>query len=154
MARIKLKYVNSFRNRDRKDARVRFYFRRRGHNAIPLPGLPGSEEFMAAYAAALAAEPASDIGASRTLPGTVAALVVAYYRSNEWNNQLAPDTRRSRRRFIEAFRNQNGDKRASQCSAATTSNACSPPSPHPRPKCSAIRAPPTRSASPQPALLK
>jgi hypothetical protein len=43
MAQIKLKYVNSFRNRHRKSHRVRYYFRRRGTKAIPLPGLPGSE---------------------------------------------------------------------------------------------------------------
>lgn len=113
MATIKLRYVNSFGNRKRRNARVRYYFRRRGQKkAIPLPGLPGSEEFMAAYAAALATivEPA-DIGADRTLPGTVNALIVAYYRSNEWQNQLAPDTRRARRRFIEAFRNDHGSKR-------------------------------------------
>jgi hypothetical protein len=54
MARIKLKYVNGFSNRDRKSQRVRYYFRRRGIKAIPLPGVPGSEEFMAAYSAALA----------------------------------------------------------------------------------------------------
>ena len=40
MARIKLKYVNAFVNRDRKNSRVRYYFRRRGSKAIPLPGLP------------------------------------------------------------------------------------------------------------------
>ena len=57
MARIKLKYVNCFANRGRKDKRVRYYFRRRGTKAIPLPGLPGSEEFMGAYAAALAGLP-------------------------------------------------------------------------------------------------
>jgi hypothetical protein len=34
---------------DRKDKRKRYYFRRRGMPAIPLPGAPGSEEFMAAY---------------------------------------------------------------------------------------------------------
>ena len=44
MARIKLKYVNAFANRGRKDKRVRYYFRRRGGKAMPLPGLPGSEE--------------------------------------------------------------------------------------------------------------
>ncbi len=49
MARIKLKYVNGFANRDRKGNRVRHYFRRRGQKAVPLPGLPGSDEFMAAY---------------------------------------------------------------------------------------------------------
>jgi len=68
MAQIKLKYVNSFRNLDRKNQRVRHYFRRRGVKAIPLPGLPGSEDFMATYHAALAALPdkSSEIGASRT----------------------------------------------------------------------------------------
>jgi hypothetical protein len=40
MALLKLKYVNSFANRDRKNGRVRDYFRRRGEKAIPLPGLP------------------------------------------------------------------------------------------------------------------
>jgi hypothetical protein len=40
MAHIKLKYVNAFANRGRKDKRVRYYFRRRGAKAIPLPGLP------------------------------------------------------------------------------------------------------------------
>ena len=71
MARIKLKYVNAFANRDRKDKRVRYYFRRRGGKAMPLPGLPGSEEFMAAYAAALTGLPEAAIKGSRTLPGTI-----------------------------------------------------------------------------------
>jgi hypothetical protein len=83
MARIKLKYVNAFANRGRKDKRVRYYFRRRGGKAMPLPGLPGSEEFMAAYAAALAGLPHVEIGASRTLPGTINALVVNYYGSED-----------------------------------------------------------------------
>jgi hypothetical protein len=64
MARIRLKYINGFANRDRKDQRVRYYFRRRGNKAIPLPGLPGSEEFMAAYSAALASMPDHHRGAS------------------------------------------------------------------------------------------
>ena len=89
MARIKLKYVNAFANRDRKNPRMRSYFRRRGSKAIPLPGLPGSDEFMAAYAAALAGLPehSVEIGASRTLPGTINALVVNYYSSSEWQNR-------------------------------------------------------------------
>src|SRR5689334_2454510 len=113
MARIKLKYVNAFPNRHRKNSRVRFYFRRRGHKkAIALPGLPGSEEFMAAYAAALASQPnTSEIGATRTLPGTINALVVDYYRSDEWQSQLGEDTRKTRRRIIERFRAKHGHKR-------------------------------------------
>src|SRR5215471_10585491 len=112
MATIKLRYVNSFANRKRKNARVRYYFRRRGQKAITLPGLPGSEEFMAAYAAALASQPnTSDIGADRTLPGTINALVVDYYRSDEWQSQLGEDTRKTRRRIIERFRAKHGNKR-------------------------------------------
>jgi integrase len=112
MAKIKLKYINGFSNRGRKSQRVRYYFRRHGMKAIPLPGLPGSEEFMSAYSAALASIPdqAAEIAASRTLPGTVNALVVAYYKSDEWY-ALAADTQKTRRRIIERFRAQHGDKR-------------------------------------------
>ena len=69
MARIKLKYVNGFSNRDRKSKRVRYYFRRRGMKAIPLPGVPGSEEFVANYSAALASifDQHAEIAANRRL---------------------------------------------------------------------------------------
>jgi hypothetical protein len=112
MAKIKLKYVNGFSNRGRKSQRVRYYFRRHGMKAIPLPGLPGSEEFMSAYSAALISIPdqAAEIATSRTLPGTVSALVVAYYKSDDWY-ALAADTQKTRRRIIERFRAQHGDKR-------------------------------------------
>src|SRR5262245_34153825 len=112
MARIKLKYVNSFVNRKRKNGRVRHYFRRRGCKAIPLPGLPGSDEFMSAYQAALGRMPdqSRDIAASRTTPGTINALVVTYYRSEAWLG-LEEETRKARRRIIERFRVQHGEKR-------------------------------------------
>jgi integrase len=112
MAKLRLKHVNAFRNKQRKDIRPRYYFRRRGGKAIPLPGLPGSEEFMAAYAAALANSEHQelDIGASRTLPGTINALCVAYYTSDAWQT-LAPDSKNTRRPIIERFRLQHGDKR-------------------------------------------
>jgi len=50
MTRLKLRYVNEYRDRHGK---IRRYFRRKGRRSIPLPGLPGSIEFMAAYQAAL-----------------------------------------------------------------------------------------------------
>ena len=104
MATIRLRYVNRFANRDRKDARLRYYFRRRGEKAIPLPGLPGSEEFMAAYTMALTAIPEpSEIGASKTLPGSINALVVDYYRSAEWQHGLAEDTRKTPGASLSAF---------------------------------------------------
>ena len=112
MAHIKLKYVNGFANRDRKNQRVRYYFRRRGTKAIPLPGLPGSEEFMAIYSAAVASIPDQhlEIASKRTRSGTINALVIAYYRSSEWH-ALADETNKTRRRIIEQFRAQHGDKR-------------------------------------------
>jgi integrase len=112
MARIRLRHVNAFRNQNRKDGRIRYYFRRRGQKAIPLPGVPGSDEFMSAYAMALATVPdkPGEIGADRTSPGTIAALVVTYYQSAEWHG-LSEDTRKTRRRIIERFRGQHGTKR-------------------------------------------
>jgi integrase len=67
---------------------------------------------MAAYELALGGELASrvQIGASRTNPGTINALVVVYYKSDEWN-RLTPETQKSRRKIIERFRVQHGDKR-------------------------------------------
>jgi integrase len=114
LARIRLKYVNSFGNPDRKNAAVRHYFRKRGMSTIPLPGRPGSEEFMAAYAMALAgmSEAAKqEIGASRTAPGTIDALIVSYYKSDEWRHGLEEETRKTRRRIIEKFRERHGDTR-------------------------------------------
>jgi hypothetical protein len=98
MAKIRLRYVNAFVNKSRKSQRARYYFRRPGTKAIPLPGIPGSEEFMAAYGAALAGTSnGPEIGASRTTPGTVAALVMNYFKSSAWLDDLAEDTRRNRR---------------------------------------------------------
>jgi site-specific recombinase XerC len=110
MSRIKLQFVQAFIDRH---GHVRHYFRRGGDKRVPLPGLPGSEEFMAAYAAALASVPdtkSAEIGAKRTLAGTVNALVVSYYRSAEWTG-LNSGTQHNRRAHIEQFRAEHGDKR-------------------------------------------
>lgn len=109
MTRLRLRFVNAFRDRN---GQIRHYFRRRGCKSAALPGFPGSIEFMEAYQAALAGMPdrLGDIGADRTSPGTINALVVGYYRSAGWNS-LQPDTRKSRRRLIERFRIQHGEKR-------------------------------------------
>jgi integrase len=106
MTKLHLKHVNRFRDRH---GHLRFYFRRRGSKAVPLPGMIGSEEFMAAYQAAFSAVPAQDIGASRTQPGTIDALVVAYYRG-AWNS-LGAGTQRIRRPVLERFRQAHGAKR-------------------------------------------
>jgi integrase len=115
LARFRLKYVNSFRNRDRHNATVRHYFRKPGMKAVPLPGLPGSAEFMAAYATALAETSGAvkpEVGAERTLPGTIDALVVSFYKTdNKWLNVFKEETRRAWRPHIEHFRARHGAKR-------------------------------------------
>jgi hypothetical protein len=113
MAKIRLRFVNSFVNRGRQNQRARFYFRRgRGGKATPLPGVPGDEQFMAAYHAALAStsNAPAEIGASRTAPGSVDAMIVNYYSSAAWTD-LPPDTRKNRRPIIERFRARHGGKR-------------------------------------------
>ena len=50
MTKIRLPHVNQFRDRHGK---IRRYLRQPGCKAVPLPGLAGSAEFMAAYQAAL-----------------------------------------------------------------------------------------------------
>ena len=73
------KYTQAFIDRHGK---ARFYFRKAGSKQVPLPGLPWSPSFMAAYEAALEGEaPRIEIGASRTKPGTINALVVSYFNS-------------------------------------------------------------------------
>jgi integrase len=108
MSRLPLKYAHAFRDRH---GYLGHYFRKGGRRS-PLPGLVGSEEFMAAYAAALAAvtNVPPEIGADRTKPGTIDALVVSYYRSAQWTG-LGADTQRTRRPYIERFREKHGDKR-------------------------------------------
>jgi integrase len=93
---------------------MRHYFRASGKQAA-LPGQPGSVEFMAAYQTALAALEAAapaaptDIGASRTRPGSVNAAVALYFGSRAYA-ELALETRMARRRILERFREQHGDK--------------------------------------------
>lgn len=65
---------------------------------------------MAAYEVASKTEPAAAaIGAAKTVPGSVAALVASYYRSSDYLN-LKPITQRTYRSTVEPFREQHGDK--------------------------------------------
>jgi integrase len=101
------KFVHGFIDRHGKP---RFYFRRAGFKKVSLPGLPWSPEFMAAYEAALSGAPRVSAGESRTKPGTVAAAVVGYLGSATFATGLAETTRRTRRRILERFRAEHGDK--------------------------------------------
>jgi integrase len=101
MAQIKLRYVQPFIDRHGKP---RHYFRRPGFKRVPLPGLPGSSEFNAAYEAAMSGgtAPAIVIGASRSKAGTINALAAAWYASPAFTG-LDELTRSTYRNIIERF---------------------------------------------------
>jgi integrase len=103
------KYVHGFVDHDGKP---RFYLRKPGvKKQIPLPGLPWSPEFMAAYQTALNAEWESpQLGASRTKPGTVNAAIVSYYNLNAEFKGFATGTQKMRRAILERFRNEHGHR--------------------------------------------
>ena len=85
MSTLRLKYVQSFTSAEG----VYHYFRRRGQARVRLPGLPGSAEFMAAYADALAAAPVA-IGASkRSQPGSIYAALAQYFGSQAFRGLAA-----------------------------------------------------------------
>jgi integrase len=92
------KYVQAFLDRH---GRPRFYFRRAGFRPVPLPGLPWSPEFMAAYEAALTGQP-SPLGASRVKPGTVRALAVSYFASIDFRS-MKSSTQGVYRNIVERF---------------------------------------------------
>ena len=92
------KYVQQMLDRRGKP---RFYFRRPGFKRATLPGLPWSPEFMSAYEAALAGQPA-EIGSSQTRPGTIRALAVSYFNSPSFRS-MQPNSQYVRRKIIERF---------------------------------------------------
>src|SRR5262245_42608788 len=107
MARIRLRFVQGFV----AHGRAYYYFRKPGCARVKLPGSPFSDEFMAAYQTALAADaPPTDIGAKRNAPGTVAALVAVYAASDSFRD-LAAETRRKRWATLRRFGDEHGEKR-------------------------------------------
>jgi integrase len=106
MSRIRLRYIHQWVDRE---GRVHRYFRRRGYPRVPLPGLPGSIEFMTAYQAALAG-PRGAAGAGRSKPGSVAAVVAEYFDSQQYFGSKSAGTQRMRRSILNRFRAAHGDK--------------------------------------------
>jgi integrase len=107
--RLKLpKYVHAYIDRHGKP---RHYLRRLGRKEVPLPDLPWSSEFMEAYEAAMNRAAPIVIGAKRTRPGTVEEAVARYLGSAAFTQRLGPSTQAMRRRILERFRVEHGDKR-------------------------------------------
>jgi integrase len=94
---VRLKHVDRFPDRH---GRVRYYFRRGKGRRIPLPGRPGTEEFMRAYQAALDGDEPPALPKLRGTPGTFDRLVQNYFASTDYLH-LAPSTRRTYRLVIE-----------------------------------------------------
>lgn len=102
MAKIEIPYVQRFKDRHGK---LRHYFRKPGCRTMALPGVAGSQEFMEAYQAAERAS--RPIGAEAVAAGTISAVIVAYYQSDDYL-ALQPQTRRTYRLILDRFRTQYG----------------------------------------------
>jgi len=100
MTKLQLKFVQSFGGYH--------YFRRRGQPRIPLPGVVGSAEFMAAYQAALAAAPIPVGASKRSKFGSVSAAIAEYYSSQQGFRSLGGGTAKKWRAILERFREQHG----------------------------------------------
>jgi integrase len=90
---------------------VRTYYRHT-RPPTPLPGLPWSVEFMAAYHAAKACAGRDKplvIGAARTKPGSLNAALVKYYASDEFA-AMTKDVRQQNRGCLERWRTDRGDR--------------------------------------------
>lgn len=108
MAKINLPHVKAFKDRH---GRPRHYYRRKGFASATLPGIPGSAEFMAAYAAAGSSKGSPLDPRERLQPRSVSALIVEYYRSLEFRD-LRASTQRGYRNMLERFRDRYGGKGA------------------------------------------
>ena len=108
MASIKLKYVVEDVDRH---GNVRIYFRRRGQKKIRLHGMPGSQEFMAAYQLALSgAFPAKrNDGPAKAERGSLKWLCETYYMTQEYR-QLDDRTKRVRRNILDDVCRRHGNK--------------------------------------------
>jgi integrase len=109
MSRIKLKYVHQFVDKRNGAAKPRYYFRRDGKR-VPLLGLPGSPEFMAAYTRALeGTPPPAPIGTKRVKPGSIAHVIALYLASAKFTSRRQ-STQRTYFNILERFRRDHGDK--------------------------------------------
>src|ERR1700736_2210958 len=106
---IRLKYVHAFRDRT---GRMRYYFRRNGKRNA-LPGLPGSIEFMGAYAVLLSKSPKQVEQRPTAAPRTFAALAIRYYGSPQYLS-LSTSSRGNYRRVIDGFLEEHGHRRVDQ----------------------------------------
>lgn len=90
----------------------RFRYRSKGFSA-EIPGDYGSNDFRKDYEFALAGRKSGELGALRTLRGSISGLIVSYYTSPEFV-PLKSSTKQTYRREIERLRNEHGHRLVSQ----------------------------------------
>jgi integrase len=105
MALLKLKHVMADTDRH---GNVRHYFRKNGRK-IRLHGAIGSQEFMAAYAAAEQGSRIPQLRTTACSPDSFKALCEAFFRAATFK-QLTPRSQRYRRLLLDGFCREHGDK--------------------------------------------
>jgi integrase len=100
-----LPFVKTYRDRH---GRMRYYFRKKGHKTVALPGVPGGQEFLAGYHTALAADARVEPSV-KDAPGSFGALCTEFLGSGEFL-ALAALTRRELRYTIDALRVKHREK--------------------------------------------
>src|SRR6516225_8119272 len=104
MTRLRLEYVHEYLDRHGK---LRRYVRRPGSRRVPLPGIPGSPEFMQAYQEAVtSAEPVARI---RAKTGTLGALATDFYQSTNFAN-LSSSSRATYRWVLDPVVKRDGHR--------------------------------------------
>ena len=95
--KVNLKYIQQFVDRT---GRPRFYFRRAGFTRVPLPGLPGSSEFMAIYEPLLVAPKKSNV---TFMPNSLRGVAVHFMSdpTSKWNVEYKDSTKRLYRYAFE-----------------------------------------------------
>jgi integrase/recombinase XerD len=106
MVTLRLRFVVSDRDRH---GNVRYYFRRKGEQKVCLHGIPGSKEFMDAYALALASVTSRPVTGNLELRSSFGFLCKEYFRSQTFK-MLNVSTRLWRRRVLEEICEDHGDK--------------------------------------------
>jgi integrase len=106
MATIRLRYVHRYVDRH---GTVRHYYRRHG-KSTPLPGEPGTSEFIEAYSALLEGrETPRHKPAVPVIKGSFRELATVYYGSPHYRS-LSPTSRTNYRRIIDRFVAEHGHR--------------------------------------------
>ena len=90
--------------------KLRYRFRRTGLKGGYFEGHPNTAQGRAEYDRFLAGEIGAPVAIRRTIPGSVDALLSAYYGSTDFRGQAAETSLAKRRAVIEAFRAKHGHR--------------------------------------------